>query len=80
MMMPSAIPQDSREQSRKQHAEFAWVMPWMGVAFLTYFLIDLVFQAWPVALLQPAWQDRMIGFLVSRSLTPLTGVLLVAGA
>jgi hypothetical protein len=80
MMMPSAIPQDSREQSRKQHAEFAWVMHWVGVAILAYFLIDLVFQAWPVALLQPAWLDRMIGFLVSRSLTPLTGVLLVAGA
>ncbi|MCP9859535.1 hypothetical protein KBZ33_13830 [Cyanobium sp. Cruz-8D1] len=51
-----------------------------GVAILAYFLVELIFQAWPVALLQPAWLDKMIGFLVSRGITPLTGAILVAGA
>lgn len=71
---------NSRESSRELQVEFATVLHWVGVAILAYFLVELAFQAWPVALLQPAWLDVMIGFLVSRGITPLTGVLLVAAA
>lgn len=63
----------------RQH-EFAMVLHWAGVALLAYFLVDLAFQAWPVALLKPLWLDQMSGFLVSRSVTPLIGALLVAAA
>ncbi len=47
---------------------------------MAYFLVDLAFQAWPVALLKPAWLDQMSGFLVGRSATPLIGALLIAAA
>ncbi|WP_323206805.1 hypothetical protein [Synechococcus sp. BA-132 BA5] len=50
------------------------------MALLAYFLVDLAFQAWPVALLKPLWLDQMGGFLMSRSTTPLLGVLFVAAA
>ncbi|WP_146134625.1 hypothetical protein [Aphanothece minutissima] len=60
--------------------EFALVVHWTGVALSSYFLVDLAFQAWPVALLKPAWLDQMSGFLVGRSATPLIGVLLIAAA
>jgi hypothetical protein len=60
--------------------EFALVVHWLGVALLAYFLVDLAFQAWPVALLKPAWLDQMSGFLVGRSATPLIGVLFIAAA
>lgn len=54
------------------------MMQGVGATMLASFLVDLVLQAWPLALLQPAWLDQMNGLLVSRGLTPLTGALLVA--
>jgi hypothetical protein len=63
----------------RQH-EFALVIHWAGIALLAYFLVDLTFQAWPVALLKPAWLDQMSGFLVGRSATPLIGALFIAAA
>ncbi len=79
-MTPTTSVRNSRESSREPQVEFAIVLHWVGVAILAYFLVELAFQAWPVALLQPAWLDVMIGFFVSRGITPLTGVLLVAAA
>ena len=79
-MSPTTSARNSRESSRELQVEFAIVLHWVGVAILTYFMVELAFQAWPIALLQPAWLDVMIGFLVSRGITPLTGVLLVAAA
>ncbi len=79
-MTTTSSVRNSRESSREVQADFATVLHWVGVAILAYFLVELAFQAWPVALLQPAWLDVMIGFLVSRGITPLTGVLLVAAA
>ncbi|MCP9798185.1 hypothetical protein [Cyanobium sp. Lug-B] len=79
-MTPTTSIRNSRDSSRELQVEFAIVLHWVGVAILAYFLVELAFQAWPVALLQPAWLDVMIGFLVSRGITPLTGALLVAAA
>lgn len=79
-MTPTTSVRNSRDSSRELQVECATVLHWVGVAVLAYFLVELAFQAWPVALLQPAWLDVMIGFLVSRGITPLTGVLLVAAA
>lgn len=74
------MPMESSGLTGHQKHEFAWVLHWVGVALLASFVVDLASQAWPVALLQPAWLDRMNAFFVSRSITPLIGVLLVAGA
>ncbi len=79
-MIPTTSVRNPRESSRELKVEFAIDLHWVGVAILAYFLVELAFQAWPVALLQPAWLDIMIGFLVSRGITPLTGALLVAAA
>lgn len=79
-MSQARISQDSMSRSEWRHHEFALVVHWAGVALLAYFLVDLAFQAWPVALLKPAWLDQMSGFLVGRSATPLIGVLLIAAA
>jgi hypothetical protein len=79
-MQPARISQDSLSRSEWRHQEFAVVLHWAGVALLAYFLIDLIFQAWPVALLKPLWLDQMSGFMVSRSTTPLVGALCVAAA
>jgi hypothetical protein len=71
---------ESMSRSELRRHDFALVMHWVGLALLAYFLVDLLFQAWPVALLQPLWLDQMIGFLMSRSTTPLLGALLIAAA
>ncbi len=68
----------SRSEVRSH--DFALVLHWVGLALLAYFLVDLAFQAWPVALVQPLWLDQMAGFLISRSTTPLLGALFVAAA
>ncbi len=79
--MPQArIDRDSMSRSEWRSHEFALAVHWAGFALLAFFLVDLVFQAWPVALLKPAWLDRMSGFLVGRSATPLIGVVLIAAA
>jgi hypothetical protein len=67
-------------RSELRNHEFALVLHWVGLALLAYFLVDLAFQAWPVALLKPLWLDQMSGFLMSRSTTPLLGALFVAAA
>ncbi len=79
-MVRSRISQDSMSRSEWRQHEFAIVLHWAGVALLAYFLVDLAFQAWPVALLKPLWLDQMSGFLVSHSATPLIGALLIAAA
>jgi len=79
-MPPTRNPQESISRSELRNHEFALVLHWVGVALLAYFLADLAFQAWPVALLKPMWLDQMSGFLVSRSTTPLPGALFVAAA
>lgn len=79
-MVQSRISQDSMSRSEWRHHEFALVLHWAGAALLAYFLVDLAFQAWPVALLKPLWLDQMSGFLVSHSATPLVGALLIAAA
>jgi hypothetical protein len=76
--MPLA--QESMSRSEWKNHEFALVLHWVGVSLLAYFLVDLAFQAWPVALLKPLWLDQMSGFLMSRSTTPLLGALFVAAA
>lgn len=68
----------SRSEIRSH--DFALVLHWVGLALLAYFLVDLAFQAWPVALIQPLWLDQMTGFFISRSTTPLLGALFVAAA
>ena len=78
--MKASMPIESNALTGHQKHEFSWVLHWVGVALLASFVVDLVSQAWPVALLQPAWLDRMNAFFASRSITPLIGVLLVAGA
>lgn len=79
-MVQSRISQDSMSRSEWRQHEFALVLHWAGMAMLAYFLVDLAFQAWPVALFKPLWLDQMSGFLVGRSATPLIGALLVAAA
>jgi hypothetical protein len=79
-MIQSRISEDSMGRSEWRNHEFALVLHWAGVALLAYFLVDLAFQAWPVALLKPLWLDQMSGYLVSRSTTPLVGALFVAAA
>ena len=79
-MPPTRNPQESISRSELRNHEFALVLHWVGVALLAYFLVDLAFQAWPVALLKPLWLDQMNGFLMSRSTTPLLGALFVAAA
>lgn len=72
--------QESMSRSELRSHDFAQVLHWVGLALLAYFLVDLAFQAWPVALVQPLWLDQMTGFLMSRSTTPLLGALFVAAA
>jgi hypothetical protein len=79
-MQPARISQDSLSRSEWRLHEFAVVLHWAGAALLAYFLVDLIFQAWPVALLKPLWLDQMSGFMVSRSTTPLVGAVFVAAA
>jgi hypothetical protein len=79
-MAKESTPKESSDLVGQQKHEFAWTLHWVGVALLAYFFVDLCFQAWPVALLQPAWLDRMNGFLVSRGTIPLIGGLFAAGA
>ncbi len=55
-------------------------MHWVGVAMLGFFLVSVGFQAWPVALIQPAWMQKMTTALIGGGVTPLMGALLLAAA
>jgi len=79
-MSPTSYSQESMSRSELRNREFALVLHWVGLALLAYFLVDLAFQAWPVAVLKPLWLDQMGGFLMSRSTTPLLGALFIAAA
>ena len=66
--------------SNQRIQDIAQVMHWVGVAMLGFFLVSVGFQAWPVALLQPAWLQKMTTALMGGGMTSLTGALLLAAA
>lgn len=59
----------------------ATALYWAGFALFGAYITNMLLVAWPVALLQPAWQERIGRALVEGAIYPLVGscLMLVAG-
>jgi hypothetical protein len=55
----------------------AAVLQWAGIALLGMFLAQVVASAWPIALLQPAWLERMGEALQNLGVNSLVGAVLL---
>lgn len=60
--------------------EIGKVIGWVGLSLIAYFIITILFEAWPIALLQPAWMQKMSNVLLRTSLAIAIGALLMACA
>lgn len=60
-----------------QLGDIASVLYWAGFALFGVYVTNQLLLAWPVALLQPAWQERVARSLVEGAIFPLVGSCLV---
>ncbi len=73
-------PTESQALTMESRRDIARLMHWVGVAMLGSFLVTVMFQAWPVALIQPTWLQKMTNALLGSGVTALMGALLLAAA
>jgi hypothetical protein len=57
--------------------DIAAALYWAGFALFGAYITNLLLVAWPLALLQPAWQERLARGLVEGAIYPLVGACLV---
>ena len=73
-------PTESQALTMESRRDIARLMHWVGVAILGSVLVTVLFQAWPVALIQPTWLQKMTNALLGSGVTALMGALLLAAA
>lgn len=61
----------------KRSRDAATVLQWAGISLLGIFLTLLVSSAWPLALLQPAWLQRMGDVVQNLGVNALMGAVLL---
>lgn len=61
----------------QRSGDAASVLQWTGISLLGIFLTLLIFSAWPVALLQPAWLHRVSDNVQNLAINALMGAVLL---
>jgi hypothetical protein len=55
----------------------AWLLHWAGIALLGVYGTTVAFSSWPIALLQPAWQQRISNLLHGGASFAVQGAVLL---
>jgi hypothetical protein len=55
----------------------ATLLHWSGMALIGVFVVGMLFASWPIALLQPDWQQSITDRLIGAASFPLLGALLM---
>jgi hypothetical protein len=72
------VPEQQHWETRDpDRQEVAWLLHWAGIAFLGVYLTTVLFTAWPIALLQPAWQQKISSVLHGTASWALVGAVLL---
>jgi uncharacterized integral membrane protein len=78
--LPFGSPESEPKPVSPGNMELAWVVHWVGAAILGFFVVGVLYNSWPVALLKPAWMQTTSDLLVQSSFAFLIGALLMAAA
>jgi hypothetical protein len=80
-MDPFRLMEDPDDRRARNLREVATVLFWGGFALLGVFISTVLAASWPVQLVQPAWQEKIITSLREGAFLPLlgSGAILVAG-
>lgn len=75
-MQTSQLP-DELGGRRRQSGDEAHLLFWAGFGMFGIYLTTVLASAWPLALLQPAWQEQLARSLINGAIFPLVGACLV---